>query len=187
MPRTFVATKYRLGFDSALKSPSTRRLIRLVQRFVNRIGYLRCLHLEVRYAGEMGENKTRAQPAAVTEFLGAVADERRRADAFALCEMMRTVTGVEPVMWGPSIVGFGTHRYEYETGRKGETVAVGFSPRKQALAVYGLDTTDGAAISRLGNVTKAKGCLYFPNFAAIDSTTLAELIQAAFTARSVQP
>jgi hypothetical protein len=135
----------------------------------------------------MAENKTRPQPAPVAEFLGAVADEGRRADAFALCELMRTMTRVEPVMWGPSIVGFGTHRYEYETGRKGETVAVGFSPRKQALAVYGLDTTDDAAISRLGNVTKAKGCLYFPNFEAIDSTTIADLIQAAFTARSSQP
>jgi uncharacterized protein YdhG (YjbR/CyaY superfamily) len=90
-------------------------------------------------------------------------------------------------MWGPSIVGFGTHRYEYETGRKGETVAVGFSPRKQALAVYGLDTTNEAAIAHLGKLTKAKGCLYFPDLAAVDSTTLTELIQTAFTARSTQP
>ena len=62
---------------------------------------------------------------------------------------------------GPSIVGFGTHRYEYEPGRKGETAAVGFLPRKQALAVYGLDTTDEAAIARLGKLTKAKGYPYF--------------------------
>ncbi len=135
----------------------------------------------------MAENKTRPQPAPVAEFLDTVADERRRTDAFALCELMRTVTGVEPVMWGPSIVGFGIHRYQYETGRKGETAAVGFSPRKQALAVYGLDTTDQAAVARLGKLTKTKGCLYFPDLAAIDSATLTELIHVAFTARSAQP
>ncbi len=134
----------------------------------------------------MAENKTRPQPAPVAEFLDAVADERRRTDAFALCELMRRVTGVEPVMWGPSIVGFGTHRYQYETGRKGETAAVGFSPRKQALAVYGLDTTDEAAVAGLGKLDKTKGCLYFPDFASIDSATLTQLIQAAFATRSTQ-
>lgn len=132
----------------------------------------------------MAANKTQPQGASVAEFLHAVTDERRRTDALALCELMRAATGLEPVMWGPSIVGFGIHRYEYESGRKGETAAVGFSPRKQALAIYGLDTTDDATIARLGKLSKVKGCIYFPKLSDIDSAALTELIQAAFTARA---
>jgi hypothetical protein len=132
----------------------------------------------------MTANKTQPHEASVAEFLHAVQDERRRSDAFALCDLMRTATGVEPVMWGPGIVGFGTHRYEYESGRKGETAAVGFSPRTHALAVYGLDTTDEAGIARLGKLSKAKGCLYFPKLSEIEPAALTELIQTAFAARS---
>ena len=132
----------------------------------------------------MGQNKTQPRRESVTEFLDSVPDEQRRIDALALCALIRNLTGVEPVMWGSSIIGFGTHRYEYETGRKGETAAVGFSPRKKALVLYGLDTSDEALIDRLGEITKGKGCLYVPDFAAIDSAILTKLIQTAFTVRS---
>ena len=84
----------------------------------------------------MAEPKTERTEASVAAFLDAVADPRRREDALELCELMTEATGEAPAMWGTSIVGFGSYRYRYGTGREGAWPAVGFSPRKQALTVY---------------------------------------------------
>lgn len=132
----------------------------------------------------MATNKTTPQAVSAEVFLHAVVNDQRRADGLALCELMRAATGADPVMWGPSIVGFGTHRYEYESGRTGETAAVGFSPRSQALVCYGLDISDEATVASLGKVTTGKGCLYIPRLAAIDQPLLSSLIQHAFTTRA---
>ena len=84
----------------------------------------------------MSENKTQPTDASVDAFLDAVENDRRRADARAVLELMREVTGEEPRMWGPSIVGFGEYHYEYESGREGDWFLAGFAPRKSSLVLY---------------------------------------------------
>jgi Domain of unknown function (DU1801) len=126
--------------------------------------------------------KTVPTKESVQEFLASVADERRRGDAVQLCDLMAEATGAAPVMWGPSIVGFGTYRYKYASGREGEWLAVGFSPRKQALTVYlaeGLQA-HGALLAKLGPHTTGKGCLYVKRLSDMDKATLRKLIGSAF-------
>jgi len=86
----------------------------------------------------MAENKTQPTDVSVEEFLAAVEHPTRRADGVELLEMMREATGHEAVMWGPTIVGFGSYHYKYQTGREGDAPAVGFSPRKANLVLYGV-------------------------------------------------
>jgi hypothetical protein len=103
---------------------------------------------------------------------------------------MRTTTGVEPVVWGSSIIGYGTHHYRYESGREGDTVAVGFAPRGQALVLYGVvdDGQDFELAQSLGTCSTGKGCLYVKRLGDIDLDVLQRLIQTAFAARhNAQP
>jgi hypothetical protein len=93
--------------------------------------------------------------------------------------MMHEVTGEEPKMWGPSIVGFGSYHYKYESGREGDTIVAGFSPRKQNLTLYlmgGLDEY-GELLGRLGKHKTGKGCLYINKLQDVDLNTLRELIR----------
>ena len=91
----------------------------------------------------MAENKTKPTDADVDAFIDAVDNDRRREEARTVLALMREVTGEEPVMWGPSMVGFGTVHYRYESGREGDMFATGFSPRKTALTVYLADGSTG--------------------------------------------
>ena len=84
----------------------------------------------------MAENKTRKTGADVEGFLAGVDNARRKADSQTLLAMMKRITGLEPEMWGPSIVGFGSYHYRYDSGREGDMPMTGFSPRKQSLTVY---------------------------------------------------
>lgn len=107
----------------------------------------------------MSEPKTTATTASVADFLASVPDPQRRADATALATLFAEATGVEPVMWGPSIVGFGAYRYSYASGRTGEWPAVGFSPRARNLTIYishDFDAFDGL-IARLGPAHDEQG------------------------------
>ncbi|MFT4048691.1 MAG: DUF1801 domain-containing protein [Solirubrobacterales bacterium] len=115
-----------------------------------------------------------------------MADQKRREDALALCSILEAATGVEPVMWGSSIVGFGTLHYKYPSGREGDTPVVGFSPRKAALTIYGLKSyeNNAEAVERLGPVTTGKGCVYIKDLAAIDREMLGQLARDAFAERS---
>lgn len=126
--------------------------------------------------------KTGPTTASVDGFLAAVADPGRRADAAAVCAMMREVTGHPPVMWGTAIVGFGQHRYVYDSGRSGEWFVVGLSPRKAALTLY-LGTVEGPGraelLGRLGKHSLGKGCLYVKRLADVDQGVLRALITAA--------
>ena len=111
----------------------------------------------------MADNSTRPTDVDVMAFLHAVADERRRADGLALCARLEQVTGLPPVMWGPTMVGFGTRHYRYASGREGDIFRVGFSPRKAELVLYGLYSAyddDPAVLERLGKVKAGKGCVY---------------------------
>ncbi|MEU8298973.1 DUF1801 domain-containing protein [Micromonospora sp. NPDC048909] len=115
----------------------------------------------------------------VDDFLAAVPDDRRRADAERLRALMGEVTGEPAAMWGPSIVGFGSYHYTYESGRSGDAPLVGFSPRKQQLVVYlvgGFEARYGAVLARLGPHKTGKGCLYLKRLDDVDESALRELV-----------
>jgi len=130
----------------------------------------------------MAENKTKPTSSNVQAFLDACPDETRRADAKTLTRLMQKVTRVEPKMWGPSIVGFGSYHYVYESGREGDAPIVGFSPRKAANVLYGAIGFSGAEtlLGMLGKHTTGKGCLYIKKLA--DVSVLEKLIETAFAA-----
>ncbi len=127
----------------------------------------------------MPEAKTRPTGASVIEFLEGVDNDRRREDAFALLQLMRQVTGLEPKMWGPSIVGFGSYHYRHPSGLEGDSPLTGFSPRKQSLTLYfmgGLEQHQ-ALLNRLGKHKTGKGCLYINKLQDVDVPILRELIE----------
>ena len=133
----------------------------------------------------MAGNKTVPTDADVEQFLNAIADERQRQDSLKLVELMKQVTGLEPRMWGSSIVGFGTYHYKYASGREGDMILAGFSPRKQALTLYnmgGFARLD-ELLGRLGKHTTGKGCLYIQRLDDIDLPTLTTLIEESFKYR----
>ncbi len=132
----------------------------------------------------MAENKTKPTTISVPAFLDACTDEGRRTDAKALAGLMQKVTGCEPVMWGPSIVGFGSYHYAYESGREGDMLIVGFSPRKAANVLYGAIGFDGAEalLAKLGKHTTGKGCLYIKKLADVDMKALETLVEKAVAA-----
>src|SRR5689334_21285403 len=131
----------------------------------------------------MAENKTVPTDQSVEAFLNAIEDEQKRKDGFALLNLMREVTGLEPKMWGSSIVGFGSYHYKYASGREGDTMLVGFSPRKQNLTIYnmgGIDPDDNL-LKKLGKHTTGKGCIYIKRLDDVDLPTLKSLVAASFT------
>ena len=129
----------------------------------------------------MAEPKTRPTDARVEDFLAAVPDERRRADCQVVLEMMRRVTGEPPVMWGPSIVGFGAYRYAYANGRSLEWPVTGFSPRKQDLTLYIMPGFERFKdlMARLGKHRTGKSCLYLKRLSDVDLGALEELVAAS--------
>ena len=100
----------------------------------------------------MAENKTQKTGVSVDDFLASVENKRRREDGLTLLDMMREITGLEPDMWGHSIVGFGDYHYKYESGREGDMFLTGFSPRKQSLSLYIMAGFEGYddLLARLG-------------------------------------
>jgi hypothetical protein len=127
----------------------------------------------------MSEPKTQKTDASVTDFINAVEHEGKREDSFALLELMREITGEEPAMWGPSIVGFGAYTYKYASGREGEWPLVGFSPRKRNLSLYimpGFDRYE-ALLDKLGKFKTGKSCLYVNKLEDVDLDILRELVR----------
>ena len=110
----------------------------------------------------MTANKTTPNELSVAVFVDSLTDEIRRADAKVLIKLMKDATGEEPGMWGPSIIGFGSYHYRYESGREGDMMLVGFSPRKAATVLYGLRAASDSEslLARLGKFKTEKGCLY---------------------------
>jgi hypothetical protein len=133
----------------------------------------------------MAANKTVETGADVATFVASVTDTGQRADAALLIEMLARVSGEPPKMWGPSIVGFGVHRYRYESGREGEICRVGFSPRKGKTVLYGLGVQANAdLLARLGKHATGKGCLYLKRLADIDLAALEELVVTSLLAKA---
>ena len=130
----------------------------------------------------MAENKTQPTSMSVDEFLSSVEHPGRRADGLELRRMMQEITGEEGVMWGPTIVGFGSYHYKYESGREGESAAVGFSPRKANLALYGLTYGPDAdrLLPELGKHKTGAACLYINRLEDVDREVLAEMIRTGY-------
>jgi Domain of unknown function (DU1801) len=133
----------------------------------------------------VGEPKTRPTVASVEEFLHAATPIRRQEDGLRLAEIFREVTGAEPILWGPSIVGYGSYRYvsPADPRRHGEWPKTGFSPRKAQLSLYGLkDLPEGAALlPSLGTYTEGAGCVYVKKLSDIDVDVLRQLIAIAWS------
>jgi hypothetical protein len=133
-------------------------------------------------------NKTSPTAAGAENFIAAVADPLRRAEAEAVAALMQAATGEPAVMWGPSIVGFGTYRYRYESGREGTMALVGFSPRKAEFVIYvtaGLERF-AALLARLGPHRTGQSCLYLKRVADVDARVLRELVDANVEAMAAQ-
>ncbi len=126
----------------------------------------------------MTENKTQPTGASVDDFIAAFENPRRRADALASLAIYKAVTGLPPVMWGPSIIGFGSIHYAYESGREGDMPAAAFSPRKANMTFYLGDEFEGAEAlyARLGKHKKSVACLYINKLADVDLDVLREII-----------
>jgi hypothetical protein len=126
----------------------------------------------------MAENKTQATGASVTAFINAIDDKQKRADARKVAALMRKATGKRAKMWGPSIVGYGTYHYKYASGREGDFLITGFSPRKQALTVYVIPGFEHfeTLMKKLGKYKTGKSCLYIKRLSDVDEKILEQLI-----------
>lgn len=124
-------------------------------------------------------NKTQPTPTSVAEFIASLDDERRQAECNQLIDLMQQESGKEPVLWGPAIIGFGQYHYRYESGREGDFMRVGFSPRKQNLSIYIIPGFEPyqAVLERLGKHTVGKSCLYIKRLDDVDISALRELVR----------
>jgi hypothetical protein len=129
-------------------------------------------------------NKTTATDASVEAFLAGVEHPVRRRDAWRLVELMTRATGQQPRMWGPNIVGFGSYHYAYASGRQGESMAAGFSPRKAATTVYLADGTEKHAdlLAELGPSTSSVSCVYIKDLDTVDLGVLEEAVRRSYAA-----
>jgi hypothetical protein len=127
----------------------------------------------------MAELKTKATTASVTDFINAIPDEQRRKDCAEIADMMAKATKAKPVMWGPSIVGFGDFEYAGSSGKSTKWFLAGFSPRKQALTLYLMGGKDKELLAKLGNASMGASCLYIKKLDDVHRPTLRKLIAAS--------
>ena len=118
----------------------------------------------------------------VTAFIKAVENDQRRKDAKTLLALMKKVTGEKAVMWGPTIIGFGTCHYTYESGREGDMMLVGFSPRKANMVLYVLGSLDESdpLLGKLGKYKRGRSCLYVNKLEDIDMAILEKMIAKSY-------
>jgi hypothetical protein len=134
----------------------------------------------------MAENKTKPTSTTVSAFLKKIKGPQLQKDCRTIIEIMESISMLQPVMWGSAIIGFGTRHYVYESGREGDTMIVGFSPRKQAIVFYlagGLEPLQDE-LSKLGKHTTGKGCLYIKSLNDVDTVVLRKLLSKSY--RSVK-
>jgi hypothetical protein len=130
----------------------------------------------------MAENKTRETGLSVHDFLNGIDENHKKKDAFTILSIMEKITGKKPVMWGPSIVGFGKLHYEYASGHSGDICLCGFSPRKQQFAFYLSCNLEDYKdlLAKLGKYKSGKGCLYVKKMEDIDTKVFETLIRKAY-------
>ena len=129
----------------------------------------------------MAENKTHATNASVDDFIAAIADDQRRNDCLALAAMMQRVTGSEPYMFGPTIVGFGNYHYQYESGHEGDACITGFASRKPDLTLYIVPgfLANESLMAKLGKFKTGKSCLYIKRLSDVDLKVLEKLVKSS--------
>ena len=133
----------------------------------------------------MAENKTKPTQLSVAKFIDGLKDQIRRADAKALAKLMEHASGEKPKMWGPSIIGFGSYHYTYDSGREGDMPLIAFSPRKAATVLYSMTGFNGseALLARLGKHTTGKGCVYIKKLADVDQKVLKAMVVKSLAAK----
>jgi hypothetical protein len=130
----------------------------------------------------MSENKTKPTTITVSSYINKIEDPSRKEDCNSIIKIMESVTKLKPVMWGSSIVGFGIYHYVYESGREGDICIIGFSSRKQNIALYlkgGLELFKDE-LTKLGKHETSKGCLYIKSLKDIDVTVLKKIIAKSY-------
>ncbi len=127
----------------------------------------------------MAKNKTTENSLSVEEFINTIKEETKRNDCFSLIEMIKKQTGLEPKMWGTSIVGFGTHHYKYESGREGDSPNISFSPRASSIALYLSGELEDREIllQKFGKHKTDKGCIHIKTLADMDKDILKIMIE----------
>jgi Domain of unknown function (DU1801) len=132
----------------------------------------------------MADNKTKPSKSSVAAFIDGLTDQTRRADAKALVKLMQRAAGEKPKMWGPSIIGFGTYHYTYDSGREGDMPLIGFSPRKSATVLYNVTgfSNSEALLAKLGKHTTGKACLYIKRLADVDQQVLEDMLVQSVSA-----
>ena len=132
----------------------------------------------------MADNKTKPTELSVAAFIDAIADPTKRADAKALVKLMQDAAGEKPKMWGPSIIGFGSRHYRYDSGREGDMPLSSFSPRKSATVLYSMtgSSDSKALLAKLGKHTTGKGCLYIKKLADVDQQVLEAMVKKSLAA-----
>ena len=132
----------------------------------------------------MATNKTTGTESSVTDFIHSfVSTEQKKADSFRLIELMREWSGFDPVMWGPSIIGFGRYHYKYASGHEGNAPLIGFSPRKAAFSLYVFSPTEDnkRLLTDLGKFTMGKACIYVKKLSDINLETLEQLCKSTIS------
>ncbi|WP_194973251.1 DUF1801 domain-containing protein [Aquiflexum lacus] len=130
----------------------------------------------------MTENKTKETEKSVEDFINAVEDQKKRQDSFELLKLFQEVSGFEPKMWGDSIIGFGSYHYKYASGREGDFLLIGFSPRKNAISLYlscDIEGQHASILSKLGKFKNGKSCLYVNKLEDINIEVLIDLVKAS--------
>jgi hypothetical protein len=129
----------------------------------------------------MAKNKTNETTGSVTDFINTVADESKRNDSFAIAELMQQQTGLEPKMWGPAIVGFGSYHYKYDSGHEGSAPLITFSPRANSISLYmGSFESKEDLLRIFGKHKMAKSCIYVNKLADIDIEVFKQMIADAY-------
>jgi hypothetical protein len=128
----------------------------------------------------MAKNKTVPSAKSVDTFIASIDDEQKRDDSYELIKILKGITADEPLLWGPSIIGFGSYHYKYETGREGDMPLAAFSPRKSAIVLYilGFDKKE-AMLEKLGKHKPSKGCVYIKRLSDINVEVLKKIIVAS--------
>jgi hypothetical protein len=132
----------------------------------------------------MADNKTKPTKLSVAAFIDGLTDWTRRADAKTLVKLMQSATDEKPKMWGPSIIGFGSYHYMYDSGREGDMPLIGFSPRKSATVLYNVTgfRDSEALLAKLGKHTTGKACLYIKRLEDVDQRVLGALLVKSVSA-----
>jgi len=130
-----------------------------------------------KYSMPKSKQKTTETTQSVSSFVKAMADKQRQTDCFEIIEIIQKQSGFEPKMWGPSIIGFGSYHYKYESGHEGDAPLVGFSPRKSEFALY-IANFDGKEdlLKKFGKHKTAKACVYIKKLEDIDVAVLKKLV-----------